>query len=55
MTNVRNLTVKEVKEQLEKYPEDYEFAIEKEVKNGTNEWVLAPKTHRYMRFVIYER
>lgn len=46
------ITVKELKEALEQYPDDYQLAIEKQNKDGSREWVIEPDSHKYFRIVV---
>lgn len=49
-----DLNVGQLKQALEKYPNDYEVAIEIKKKDNTVEWLKVPKTHKYFRIVLYE-
>lgn len=49
-----DLNVGLLKQVLERYPNDYEVAIEIKKKDNTVEWLKTPKTHKYFRIILYE-
>ena len=50
-----NMSVGEMKRLMEKYPNDYEIAVEIKRKDNSVEWLLPPHSHRYMRFNLTEK